>query len=328
MILVLRALGVGDLATAVPALRALRARFPGQELMLAAPRWLMPLVDLTGTVDRLVAVDDLGARRWCGPAPTLAVNLHGRGPQSHRLLAASRPDRLIAYANPAAGHADGPQWNPAEHEVDRWCRLLGWHGIPADRDDLDLAVPPAPTMGGVTVVHPGAKSPVRRWPAPRFADVARTLAAAGHHVVITGSAAEYGLAAHVAQAAGLSPAAVLAGRTGLRELAAIVAHARLVVSGDTGIAHLATAYRTPSVVLCGPVPPRLWGPPPHRLYHRAIWHGRRADPGDDPGPDPHPALLEITVEEVVTAAYEAERAAGPRAHRRDHTVVGVTGPGG
>jgi ADP-heptose:LPS heptosyltransferase len=315
VILVLRALGVGDLATAVPALRALRAACPGQELVLAAPRWLMPLVDLTGAVDLLVPVNDLGVHRWCGPSPALAVNLHGRGPQSHRVLAASRPDRLVAYANPAAGHVDGPPWTSDVHEVDRWCRLLAWYGIPADRDDLDLTVPPAPVMAGVTVLHPGAKSPARRWPASRFAQVARALAGAGHRVVITGSAGEQGLAARVAQDAGLSPSTVLAGRTGLRELAAVVAQARLVVSGDTGIAHLATAYRTPSVVLCGPVPPRLWGPPPQRPYHRAIWHGRRADPGDDPGPAPHPALLAITAEEVVDAAYEAERAAGPRARR-------------
>ncbi|MFJ6956292.1 glycosyltransferase family 9 protein, partial [Micromonospora aurantiaca] len=40
MILVLRALGVGDLATAVPALRGLRAGLPGRELVLAAPGWL------------------------------------------------------------------------------------------------------------------------------------------------------------------------------------------------------------------------------------------------------------------------------------------------
>src|SRR4029450_13442480 len=95
--------------------------------------------------------------------------------------------------------------------------------------------------------------------------------------------------------------------TSLAELAGLVAHARLVVSGDTGIAHLATAYRTPSVVLFGPVPPRRWGPPPDRPYHRAIWHGTRVDPGDAPGPGVHPALLSIGVGEVLAAAEEAER---------------------
>jgi ADP-heptose:LPS heptosyltransferase len=96
--------------------------------------------------------------------------------------------------------------------------------------------------------------------------------------------------------------------TTLAELAGVVAHARLVVSGDTGIAHLATAYGTPSVVLFGPVPPSRWGPPADRPYHRAIWHGTRADRGDAPGPDVHPALLAIGVDEVLHEAGEAGHA--------------------
>jgi ADP-heptose:LPS heptosyltransferase len=100
---------------------------------------------------------------------------------------------------------------------------------------------------------------------------------------------------------------VLAGRTGLDDLAAVVARARLLISGDTGIGHLATAYRTPSVLLFGPVPPRRWGPPA-RPYHRAIWHGTRTDPGDAPGPGVHPALLAIGADEVLAAVGDVERA--------------------
>jgi ADP-heptose:LPS heptosyltransferase len=306
VILVLRALGVGDLATAVPALRALRSAYPRRQLTLAAPSWLAPLVGLTGAVDRLIPVEDLASYRWPTPTPTpvLAVNLHGRGPQSHRLLAASRPGRMLAFRNVAADHPDGPQWMADEHEVDRWCRLLRWHAIPADRDDLDLLAPPERAASDVTIVHPGAKSGTRRWPPDRYAQVARALADAGHRVVVTGSAGERDRAVRVAHAAGLPASAALAGRTGLGELCALVASARLVVSGDTGIAHLATGYRRPSVVLCGPVPPSLWGPPAGRPYHRAIWHGSRTDPGDAPGTVPHPALLAITPEEVLAAAVD------------------------
>ncbi|MCI4067097.1 glycosyltransferase family 9 protein, partial [Micromonospora sp. R77] len=117
MILVLRALGVGDLATGVPALRAVRAAYPGEELALVAPRWLAPLVALTGAVDRLVEADGLGHLSWSGPPPDLAVNLHGRGPQSHRMLAEARPRRLLAFADADAGHRDGPRWRADEHEV-------------------------------------------------------------------------------------------------------------------------------------------------------------------------------------------------------------------
>ena len=300
MILVLRALGVGDLAASVPALRALRSGFPDRTLALAAPTWLTPLIDLAGGVDRVLPTDGLAAPAWRVEPPEVAVNLHGRGPESHRLLRTTGPAKLWAFANPDAGHSDGPGWDEEEHEVRRWCRLLGHYGLRADPSDLSLAVPSVEVAGHLTVVHPGAKSPTRRWPVERFAAVARRLATAGHRVVVTGT--EPDLAADVARRSGTQ---VL--DTTLAELAGVVAHARLVVSGDTGIAHLATAYGTPSVVLFGPVPPSRWGPPAGRPYHRPIWHGTRAGRGDSPGPDVHPALLAIGVDEVIHEAGEAER---------------------
>ena len=304
MILVLRALGVGDLATAVPALRGLRRAFGGDELRLAAPAWLAPLVELVGAVDRLVPIDGLTPVRWPPPSPRLAVNLHGRGPQSHQLLSAAGPDRLLAFACPAAGHHHGPVWRQDEHEVDRWCRLLGWQGIPADPADLALQAPGGADLAGCTIVHPGAKAAARRWPARRYATVAGELATAGHRVVVTGSAAERDLAALVAAGAGLPGEAMLAGATDVGQLARLVAGARLVICGDTGVAHLATGYGTPSVVLFGPNPPHWWGPPPGRPWHRALWHGPvRRTPAQDTAA-PHPALARITVGEVLHAADE------------------------
>jgi ADP-heptose:LPS heptosyltransferase len=301
VILVLRALGVGDLVTAVPALRGLTTAFYGEPLALAAPRWLTPLIDLIGGVGRVLPTDGLTPHRWDVAPPRLAVNLHGRGPESHRLLRAAAPERLWAFANPDAGHLDGPGWIDEEHEVHRWCRLLRHYGVATDETDLALAAPELPVPHGVTIIHPGAKSPARRWPPDRFAAVARQLRAAGHRVVVTGSAAEQDLRVRVAERAGLTAAGLPV--TGLAELAALVAHARLVVSGDTGIAHLATAYGTPSVTLFGPMSPRRWGPPP-RPYHRAIWHGIRSEPGDQPGPGVHPALLAIGEREVLQAIEE------------------------
>lgn len=302
MILVLRALGVGDLATAVPALRGLRRAFPGEELRLAAPAWLAPLLPLVGAVDRLVPMDGVaglpaGPVRWPPPVPRLGVNLHGRGPQSHRLLATAGPVRRFEYACPSAGRPDGPEWTAAEHEVDRWCRLLHWYGIPADREDLRLREPAGPAPAAVTIVHPGAKAAARRWPPHRYAAVARALSAAGHRVVVTGSGGERPLAGRVAAAAGLPDRAVLAGRTGLAELAGLVARARLVVSGDTGVGHLATGYGTPSVLLFGPTPPQQWGPPPDRPQHRVLWRGPTG-------------LPLITVDEVTTATAAALAGAG------------------
>ncbi|MFD2766062.1 glycosyltransferase family 9 protein [Micromonospora eburnea] len=310
MILVLRALGVGDLATAAPALRGLRAGFPGRELVLAAPAWLAPLVDLVGAVDRVLPTDGLADRAtWSVPPPEVAVNLHGRGPRSHRMLAATRPGRLLAFAHPDAGPPDGPAWDDDEHEVRRWCRLLHWYGLPADPGDLALRRPSAPGFpAGATVLHPGSKIPAKRWPAERFAALARSLAAQGHRVVLTGSADERDLARRVARAAGLPPDAVLAGRTDLAALAALVADARLVVSGDTGVAHLATGYGVASVVLFGPVPPAHWGPPADRPRHRVLGAAHRVPLDRDRAGGAHPGLAAIPVDEVLAAVDEAERA--------------------
>ncbi|MDG4825809.1 glycosyltransferase family 9 protein [Asanoa sp. WMMD1127] len=310
MILVLRALGLGDLATAVPALRGLRAAFPGEEIALAAPGWLAPLVPLTGAVDRHIAVPGLNLPQWTLPErPALSVNLHGRGPQSHRLLAVAGAPRMWAWALPGE---DGPLWTADEHEVDRWCRLLREHRVETDRDDLDLLPPPTAGPPGLTIVHPGAKAAARRWPVDRFAAVARELTARGHTVVVTGSAVERGLAERVAAGAGLPRSAVLAGDTDVGDLAALVCGARLVVAGDTGIGHLATAYRIPSVLLFGPVAPRLWGPPADRPWHRALHPPATGDPVD--GVDPR--LAAVSVADVVRAAELALTCAPDRPVRR------------
>ncbi|SCL24529.1 ADP-heptose:LPS heptosyltransferase [Micromonospora rhizosphaerae] len=313
MILVLRALGVGDLATAVPALRGLRAGFPDRELVLAAPGWLAPLAELVGGIDRVLPTDGLGRPAWPGPPPEAAVNLHGRGPQSHRMLAAAGSDRLLAFANTEAGHPDGPKWDSDEHEVRRWCRLLHWYDLPADPADLALLRPPAARVpAGATVLHPGSKIAAKRWPARRFAALARALTGRGHRVVLTGTADERDLAARVAADAGLPAEAVLAGRTDLAALAALVADARVVVSGDTGVAHLATGYGTASVVLFGPVSAARWGPPPERPRHRVL--GATGEAGADRGwrgaggVRSHPTLAAIPVGEVLAAVDRAEEA--------------------
>ncbi len=303
--LVLRALGLGDLLTGVPALRALRRGLPDARVTLAAPASLAPLVALADVCDWLLPTSDLGPLSWEGSPPDLAVDLHGNGPASRDPLHATGAPRLLAFAGPEGvpASAGRPAWRRHEHERERWCRLLSEGlGIPADPGDLRLRRPAGAPAGppGVVVIHPGAASGSRRWPAERFAAVAAHLARDAP-VVVTGSAAETGLAASVAQAAGLPPWSVLAGSTGLGDLAGLVASARLVVSGDTGVAHLAASYGVPSVVLFGPTPVAWWGPPVDGP-HVAIRHAGPDETGDPHGAAPDPRLLRIGVDEVVAAA--------------------------
>ncbi|MET8141809.1 glycosyltransferase family 9 protein [Sphaerisporangium sp. NPDC005288] len=301
VLVALRGLGLGDLLTAVPALRGLRRAYPGHRIVLATPA---PLAELVRTID---AVDDSVDVSGTGPvpvrAPDIAVNLHGSGPQSTAALLATSPGRLLCHAHPDLPQVQGPPWRHDVHEVVRWCALLGWYGLPADPGDLALPPPSRPPMvrpdeaDGYAVVHPGAAFPARRWPPDRFAEVAAWLHRAGHRVLITGGDAERDLALRVAALAGIPERRVVAGRTNIGDLAALVASARLVVCGDTGVAHLATAYATPSVVLFGPTPPRLWGPP-EGGPHIPLWAGRSGDPH---GGTPDPGLLRINVRDVLDA---------------------------
>jgi ADP-heptose:LPS heptosyltransferase len=310
-IVVLRALGLGDLLTGIPALRAIRAACPGARITLAAPAALSPIADLSGAVDRLVNTAPLQPLAPSLHGADLAIDLHGRGPESTRLLLATRPRRLIGFAcDELPVTKDLPRWTADEHEVTRWCRLLSACGIPADPGKLGLP-PPAvpPPVRGAIIVHPGAGAPARRWPASRWAEVIGKLAGGGARVVVTGSGAERGLAAEVAARAGLPARHVLAGRTNLAELAALTASAALVLSGDTGMAHLAAAYARPAVTLAGPVSPRLWGPP-RRPWHAVLWAGRSGDPH---GLEPDPGLLEIGVADVVAAAHAVQPAVRPAA---------------
>ena len=303
--MVLRALGLGDLLTAVPALRGLRRAHPGAHVALAAPRALTDLALLTGAVDEVVDTAPLSPLAPSLAGADLAVNLHGRGPQSTALLAATGPRRLVAWDLP-----DGPRWTADEHEVVRWCRLLQESGIPCDRADLALPVVPAePVAPGAALVHAGAAQVSRHWPVERWAQVARGLADDGHDVRLTGGPDEVDRAHRVAELAGLRADAVLAGRTGLLELAATVAAARLLVSVDTGVAHLATAVGTPSVVLFGPTPPALWGPPAARTEHVALWAGRT---GDNFATVPDAGLLALSSQDVLAAARALPARRNPR----------------
>jgi ADP-heptose:LPS heptosyltransferase len=315
---VLRALGLGDLLTAVPALRALRRQHPEHRVLLAAPAAFAPLAALTGAVDETVDTAPLAPLDPRLHGADVAVNLHGRGPQSHAVLRAARPRRLVAFADPADPDPVAPSWRADEHEVVRWCRMLAAHGIPADPHDLLLPRPDASTpedARGAVLLHPGAASGSRRWPVERFAAVARALTADGERVLVTGGARESGLAATVVRRAGLPDEASVAGRTDLPGLLALAADAACVVCGDTGVAHVATAMGTPSVLLFGPTPPDHWGPLVGRgtegPRHAVLWAGGTGDPHAE---EPDPGLLRIGTDEVLrtVAAVRAPTTAPQR----------------
>lgn len=300
-IVVLRALGLGDLLTAVPALRGLRRRYPDARVMLAAPDRYRDLAMLTGAIDELLPTTKLGDVQPLAGRPALAVNLHGCGPQSIDHLLAWGPRSVISHRHHCHPALQGPRWQPELHEVHRWCALLEWAGISCDPTDLILDRPPLPRdQTGAVVIHPGASAPARQWPPDRFAAVAAALRDEGYDILITGSSDEFGLAHAVADAASLPRTAVVSGLLDLPALTALISDSRLVICGDTGVAHLAAATSTASVVLFGPTSPRHWGPRGPAPV-AALWAGRGGDPH---AAVPHEGLLSITVDHVLSASHQ------------------------
>ncbi|WP_323960333.1 glycosyltransferase family 9 protein [Arthrobacter sp. JZ12] len=299
-VLALRALKLGDLLVAVPALRGLRRAFPDHRILYAAQSWLEPIVKLTGAVDALLPTHGLDVPIALRPGRVdVAVNLHGNGVESRGRLEALQAARRIGHEAPGW---TGPAWEDGVHERHRWARLLRGHGIDADPLDYRLLTPtiesPAP---GAVVLHVGAAYGSRLWPVDRFAAVARVLTRAGHRVLLTGSTGERPRAVAVAEAAGIRDEQIVAGKLGLLEFAALISTAALVISADTGAAHLASAYARPSVVLFGPAPVAEWGPPegPH-----IVLTDESVRLGETFTNEPDPALLAVTADDVLRAAAE------------------------
>lgn len=311
-VVALRALGLGDLMTGAPSLRALRRRFGSSQLVLLAPAWQAPIARWFG-VDAVVPYEELGPVPSALDGSALAVDLHGSGCASADPLLAGRHDRIVAYAGAVAARTEGGQrggtvhavpWRRDEHELDRWARLLDAVDITTCPDDLYVDLDPRPARHrDLVIVHPGAAAPARRWPVERFGELVGELSRRGLRVMLTGTAAERPLCREVERIAAatigdLDAGGVtnLAGTTDPVELVGLVAASRLVVSGDTGIAHVAIATRTPSVVLFGPTPPAWWGP--RSGPHRVLWSGRSGDPH---GRVVDPGLASITVPDVLAA---------------------------
>lgn len=111
--------------------------------------------------------------------------------------------------------------------------------------------------GAFIVFHPGAAVPARMPTPQRSAAMVTALVAAGYRVVVTGGRDECALAAQVSGDDGID----ISGLTSLAELAAVYAHAQVVIAPNTGPAHLAAAVGTPVVSLFAPVvPASQWKP--------------------------------------------------------------------
>jgi ADP-heptose:LPS heptosyltransferase len=345
-VLVARLDNAGDVLLAGPAIRAVARTSPvvlavgplgraAAELLpgvrevldLTAP-WILgkpPPVD-GAALDRFVAdVARVGPRAAAvltsshqSPLP-LALLLRLAGVAEIAGISHDYPGSLLDHRIPG---------DPDVHEVARALAVvarLGYEPAPGD-DRLALAVGPDPPpalaarlpAAPYVVVHPGASVPARTLRPDQWAAAVAALAAAGHRVVVTGSAAERHLTAAVA--AGTGPAAAprlgvtdLGGAGDLAGLAAVLAGAAVVVCGNTGPAHLAAAVGTPvAVAFAATVPLDRWRP--WRVPHVALGRqnvpcaGCRARICPIAG---QPCLAEVTPADVVTAVEHLAGHPGP-----------------
>jgi ADP-heptose:LPS heptosyltransferase len=290
--LIFRALQLGDMLCSVPALRALREAHPAAEVTLLGLPWARALLRHVGRyVDRFeefpgypgIPERDVDAAAWPGLLARLraaeldlVVQMHGSGRVSNGICRSLGGRLHAGYYDPAwSAPPEGrflayPEQLP---EIRRHLALVEFLSCPARREELEFEVaaedeaalwrlPKLAALAGApyAVLHPGARAAARRWEPASFAQVADRLADLGLRIVITGSAAEAGVARGVRQAM-KAPAVDTAGLDlPLGELAALVARAAVVVCNDTGVSHLASALGVPSVVIFLASDPGRWAP--------------------------------------------------------------------
>lgn len=153
-------------------------------------------------------------------------------------------------------------------------------------------------------IHPGSKSPSRRWPAEYFAATADALTARLHaQVILTGGPGEEEMVGAVAERMRTRPLN-LAGKTSLGGLGAVIDELDLFISNDTGPAHMAQARGVPSVILFGPVDHRRWMPL-DRSRHRIVRQPVECSPCDfTECPIDHRCLRSISPSRVIDLAAE------------------------
>jgi ADP-heptose:LPS heptosyltransferase len=301
-IAVLRALQLGDLLVAVPALRALRHRYPQAHFTLVAPPWAQRFVE------RFPAyLDELMEYPGRARGFDLVIQMHGDGGTSNAVALGLRGQRTAGFYRPENECPDAAtflEWDDHENEVLRWLRLARHLGAPGSPGlefplaEADWAEWSRLRLANYVCIHPGSQLPSRRWPAERFAAVGDWLAARGWKVVLTGSAGEAELAGQVLDSM-RADAVSLAGRTSLGGLGALIARAQLVVSNDTSVSHIAAATRTPSVVIACGSDTRRWAPLERRL-HSVLWHDVACRPCMHAEcPVGHPCALGVSTQRVL-----------------------------
>ncbi len=310
---------IGDYLCATPAIRALKARLPRAEFTLIALPFVREMAERNRNLEAFepfpgfpgIAEQFFDARaavaffeRMQRKRFDLAVQMHGSGVFSNTFT-------LMLGAGLTAGFVrkeDGPgrldaalPWPASLHAALRALALAEFLGAPRQSEGCEFGLLPGdhaaasgllreckqPLIG----LHPWAREEDKQWPADRFAAAGIALRnALGGTLVILGGPREGPAGEQMTQMTGL-PAVNLAGRESIAEMGAVIARLAVLITNDSGPAHIAYALSAPTVTLFGKTDPHEWGPP-ERPIHKTL----RA---------PDCRLSSIGIDAVVKAAMEA-----------------------
>lgn len=315
-ILLIRPGGIGDAVLLAPALRDLKIKYPNIQITILAERRNAGVFSLIPTVDQLYCYDK-PVEFW--QAVTKKYDVVIDTEQWHRLSAIVarliRSPVKIGFATNERCRmfTHSLSYFHDEYEVSSFKRLLEpLTGVSEQADPtlpfLTVPVTAKESAGKLlatfgdkpfVTIFPGASVPERRWGADQFRAVAAVLGQKGYGIVVVGGAVDLSDAQTIAGESGLN----LAGQTSLAETAALLARSALLVSGDSGVLHIAVGLGVPTVSLFGPGRALKWAP--HGNLHAVINKNLPCSPcttfGTTP-PCPYNArcMQEITVDEVVT----------------------------
>lgn len=334
-IAVFRALQLGDLLCAIPALRTLRTACPASEITLIGLPWARSFAErFSHYIDRFMefpGFPGLPEQPWNalrfarflaavrGKNFDLVLQMHGSGPIVNPLAAWFGSRQTAGFFLPKKQRPPSEWFMPFpghEPEIRQHLRLMEFLGFPAcgdalefplfDRDHEEFRALCRRTglqPGNYVCVHPGAQLPSRRWPTLRFAAVAEALATWNLQTVLTGIESEKILTRAVSRHM-RSSVIDLAGQTSLGGMATVIAHARLLIANDTGVSHLAAALRVPSVIIASGSDVGRWAPL-NRNLHRVLSHPVSCRPcSHRECPVGHPCAMGVSAEAVQRAAAQ------------------------
>ena len=283
-ILVVKLRSIGDTVLLTPSLIALRRFLPDAQIDILLEDWVAPLLDGFGTVDNVLTIGngftgrvrtaiELRRRRY-----DVAVNQHG-GTTATLLTWASGARHRIGFSNYQYSflynHLAPPAtdfWNQtAVHSAEQQLALIGSVGVPVDdrpnsrlaitntaARSIDKRLADANITRSFALLHPTTAFFTKQWETENFARTAEYLESLGLSVVAVSSKAESGVLDKLRSLA--AALIVTFDDLSLPEITALAARASLFVGNDSGMAHIAAAVNTPSVVIFGSSNRDHWRP--------------------------------------------------------------------